>query len=314
MVDRAIAEQRVVYGSHHGFRRARRSRHPARPHPRAAGQPHPQSRRRRRRAAARRGNARDHAAARQRARARSLRRAPSRHRAAARAAESRRASGHPRARQCGRVRGSRAAVPPRARCSSARAKRDRRRADELLRLRCSASVCSRSYWKPRKGSRSNNGTQVQTGIGILALLAAERALETAEVAGAMSLEGLRGTPDAFRRGIAARAPAPRSDGQRCAPARTARGFRRSANRIATAIRACRTRIRCAACRRCTAPRARRSASCAACSRSKRTARPTIRCIFPDEDLILSGGNFHGQPVAQVLDLLAIACADLGVDQ
>src|SRR5690606_28436470 len=43
----------------------------------------------------------------------------------------------------------------------------------------------------------NNGTQVQTGIGVLAVLRAERALETAEVAGAMSLEGLRGTPDAF---------------------------------------------------------------------------------------------------------------------
>jgi histidine ammonia-lyase len=33
-------------------------------------------------------------------------------------------------------------------------------------------------------------------------------------------------------------------------------------------------------------------------------------IFPEEGLVLSGGNFHGQPVAQVLDLLAIACADL----
>ncbi|HYW11515.1 MAG TPA: aromatic amino acid lyase, partial [Longimicrobium sp.] len=36
-------------------------------------------------------------------------------------------------------------------------------------------------------------------------------------------------------------------------------------------------------------------------------------IFPDEGpdgLVLSGGNFHGQPVAQVLDLLAIALTDL----
>ncbi|HEX6560372.1 MAG TPA: aromatic amino acid lyase, partial [Longimicrobiales bacterium] len=33
-------------------------------------------------------------------------------------------------------------------------------------------------------------------------------------------------------------------------------------------------------------------------------------IFPDEGLVISGGNFHGQPVAQALDLLAIACADL----
>lgn len=33
-------------------------------------------------------------------------------------------------------------------------------------------------------------------------------------------------------------------------------------------------------------------------------------IFPDEDLILSGGNFHGQPLALVLDYLAIAMSEL----
>ncbi len=34
-------------------------------------------------------------------------------------------------------------------------------------------------------------------------------------------------------------------------------------------------------------------------------------VFPDEDLIISGGNFHGQPLALVLDFLAIALAELG---
>jgi len=34
-------------------------------------------------------------------------------------------------------------------------------------------------------------------------------------------------------------------------------------------------------------------------------------IFPDEDEILSGGNFHGQPLALALDFLAIALAELG---
>lgn len=34
-------------------------------------------------------------------------------------------------------------------------------------------------------------------------------------------------------------------------------------------------------------------------------------IFPDEDLIVSGGNFHGQPLALGLDFLAIALAELG---
>lgn len=39
-----------------------------------------------------------------------------------------------------------------------------------------------------------------------------------------------------------------------------------------------------------------------------TDNPTI---FPDEDLILSGGNFHGQPLAISLDFLAIALSELG---
>ncbi|MCB0650245.1 MAG: histidine ammonia-lyase [Saprospiraceae bacterium] len=34
-------------------------------------------------------------------------------------------------------------------------------------------------------------------------------------------------------------------------------------------------------------------------------------IFPDDDVILSGGNFHAQPIALVLDYLAIAMAELG---
>lgn len=34
-------------------------------------------------------------------------------------------------------------------------------------------------------------------------------------------------------------------------------------------------------------------------------------IFPEEDLILSGGNFHGQALAYSLDLLAIAMAEIG---
>jgi histidine ammonia-lyase len=34
-------------------------------------------------------------------------------------------------------------------------------------------------------------------------------------------------------------------------------------------------------------------------------------IFVEDDLILSGGNFHGQPLALVLDFLAIATAELG---
>ena len=39
-----------------------------------------------------------------------------------------------------------------------------------------------------------------------------------------------------------------------------------------------------------------------------TDNPTI---FPDEDLIISAGNFHGQPLAVALDAMAIALAEIG---
>ena len=34
-------------------------------------------------------------------------------------------------------------------------------------------------------------------------------------------------------------------------------------------------------------------------------------IFPEEDLVVSGGNFHGQPLALALDYLAIAMSEIG---
>ena len=34
-------------------------------------------------------------------------------------------------------------------------------------------------------------------------------------------------------------------------------------------------------------------------------------VLPDEDMVISGGHFHGEPLAMVLDFLAIAVAELG---
>ena len=39
-----------------------------------------------------------------------------------------------------------------------------------------------------------------------------------------------------------------------------------------------------------------------------TDNPTV---FPDEDVVVSAGNFHGQPIALAMDFLAIAVAELG---
>jgi histidine ammonia-lyase len=161
----------------------------------------------------------------------------------------------------------------------------------------------------KEGIALNNGTQVQTGIGILAFRDVERAIETLEVAGAMSLEGLRGTPDAFHAAI-----------QR---ARPHLGQAESASRLRCLLQSSEIRES----HRTNDPRVQDAYSLRCMPQVHGAARQALSyieqvlaveansatdnpLIFPEEGLVLSGGNFHGQPVAQVLDLLAIVCADL----
>jgi histidine ammonia-lyase len=162
----------------------------------------------------------------------------------------------------------------------------------------------------KEGLALNNGTQVHAGIGVLALLRAERALETLEVAGAMSLEGLRGTPDAFDPLI-----------QRVRPQR---GQLVSAARLRTLLADSEIRES----HRHGDPRVQDAYSLRCMPQVHGAARQAFAfvrevlevevnsatdnpLIFAEEDRVISGGNFHGQPAAQALDLLAIACADLG---
>jgi histidine ammonia-lyase len=163
----------------------------------------------------------------------------------------------------------------------------------------------------KEGLALNNGTQVMTGIGALCLTAAERAVETADVAGAMSLEALRGTPDAFHPAIMR--------------ARPHAGQAASAERLRTLLADSEIRES----HRYGDPRVQDAYSLRCMPQVHGAARNAFAyvrqvleteansatdnpLIFPDEDggLVISGGNFHGQPIAQVLDLLAIALADL----
>jgi histidine ammonia-lyase len=168
--------------------------------------------------------------------------------------------------------------------------------------------------RAKEGLALNNGTQAMTGVGVLALLAAERAVETAEVAGAMSLEAMRGTPDAFDEAIMRVRPQP---GQAESAARLRSLLRES--EIRESHREGDARVQDAYSLRCM-PQVHGAAR-----QALRYVRQVLEVeansatdnplIFPaegpgGEDRILSGGNFHGQPVAQVLDLLAMACADL----
>ncbi|HEX6749989.1 MAG TPA: histidine ammonia-lyase [Longimicrobium sp.] len=163
----------------------------------------------------------------------------------------------------------------------------------------------------KEGLALNNGTQVMTGIGALALLGAERAAETADVAGAMSLEALRGTPDAFHPAIMRARPHP---GQ-AASAERLRALLADSE-IRESHRYGDPRVQDAYSLRCM-PQVHGAARNAFAYvrqvlETEANSATDNPLIFPGEDggLVISGGNFHGQPVAQVLDFLAIALADL----
>lgn len=161
----------------------------------------------------------------------------------------------------------------------------------------------------KEGLALNNGTQVLTGVGILSFLAAERAVETAEVAGAMSLEALRGTPDAFDHLLQAVRPHP---GQITSAARLRELLRDS--EIRESHRHDDPRVQDAYSLRCM-PQVHGAArqglafvrQVLEIEANSATDNPLI---FPEEERVISGGNFHGQPVAQALDMLAMVCADL----
>lgn len=164
----------------------------------------------------------------------------------------------------------------------------------------------------KEGLALNNGTQVMTGIGALVLRGAERLVETAEVAGAMALEGLRGTPDAFHPAIVRARPHP---GQ-AASAERLRALLADSE-IRESHRHGDPRVQDAYALRCM-PQVHGAARNAfgyvrQVLETEANAATDNPLIFPDEGedgLVLSGGNFHGQPVAQVLDLLSMALADL----
>lgn len=161
----------------------------------------------------------------------------------------------------------------------------------------------------KEGLALVNGTQAVTGIGILAVQRFARALDTADVAGAISLEGLRGTPQPFRREIHAARPHP---GQIASAGRLRALL--AGSQIRESHREGDPRVQDAYSLRCM-PQVHGAAREAhgyarrilATEANSATDNPLL---LPGDDLVLSGGNFHAQVVAQCLDLVAIAAADL----
>jgi histidine ammonia-lyase len=163
----------------------------------------------------------------------------------------------------------------------------------------------------KEGISLINGTQAMLAIGCLEVEAARGLADSADTICAMTLDALRGTPRAFDDRIHAARPHP---GQLESAARLRRLLEGS--EIRQSHITCR-RVQDAYSLRC-APQVHgavrdtieNAAATFAIELNSATDNPLV---FDDE--ILSGGNFHGEPLAFHLDFLAVAlCALSGLSE
>jgi histidine ammonia-lyase len=161
----------------------------------------------------------------------------------------------------------------------------------------------------KEGLALLNGTQAMAGVGALALARALRVVELFDLAGAMSLEALRGTPAAFDERIHAARP---HSGQIAAAEHLRRLLEQS--EIRESHRHNDPRVQDAYCLRCMPQVHGATRGALAHVRQvieieagSATDNPLI---FSDGAEIISGGNFHGAPLALALDYAAIALTDL----
>jgi histidine ammonia-lyase len=163
----------------------------------------------------------------------------------------------------------------------------------------------------KEGLALLNGTQAITGVGSLAVGRAARVAKLADLAGAMTLEALKGTPTPFDERIHAVRPHP---GQMAAAVHLRALLTDS--EIRESHRHNDPRVQDAYCLRCM-PQVH-GAVRDALSQTKATleietgAATDNPLIFAGEGAgdILSGGNFHGAPLALTLDASAIAMTTL----
>jgi len=178
----------------------------------------------------------------------------------------------------------------------------------------SAEVLQKKKIKPiilkaKEGLALINGTQVMASIGCLVVEEAELLMKNAQVAGAMSLEALRGTSKAFDEKV--HAIRPHTGQVHCAD--TMRKIVSESAIIASHVNC--EKVQDAYTLRCipqvygpvmdTIDYAKRVLNVEI---NSATDNPLI---FADEEEVISGGNFHGEPLAFIMDYLGIALSEIG---
>ena len=162
---------------------------------------------------------------------------------------------------------------------------------------------------PKEGLALLNGTQVSTALALAGLFELETVFAGAVVSGAMSLDALAGSDAPFD----ARIHNLRGhDGQ----ARSAQVYREllEGSAIRESHRDC-PRVQDPYSLRC---QPQVMGACldlitqqAAVLSTEANAVTDNPLIFPESGEVLSGGNFHAEPVAFAADILALACAEVG---
>ena len=168
----------------------------------------------------------------------------------------------------------------------------------------------------KEGLALLNGTQAMTAVGALAVARARRIVRLADLAGAMSLEALMGTPAAFDERIQHVRP---HKGQGAAAAHLRWLMEQS--QIREAHRTHDARVQDAYCLRCM-PQVHGAVrdvlehvtGVLEIEAGSATDNPLVfaetTAATEIGEAVLSGGNFHGAPLAYAFDYAAIALADL----
>lgn len=159
----------------------------------------------------------------------------------------------------------------------------------------------------KEGLALINGTQVMTAVGALAVCDAENLVKAADITAAMTVEGLRGITDAYYHRVHEVRP---HNGQ----IKCAENMLRLLEGSKLTTRQGELRVQDAYTLRCI-PQIH-GASRDAVNYVKRVVETEINSatdnplIFEDENRVISGGNFHGQPMALAMDFLGIALSEI----
>ena len=161
----------------------------------------------------------------------------------------------------------------------------------------------------KEGLALLNGTQAMHAVGGLSILRAQRLAQVADIAGAMSLEALRGTPAAFDPRLQEARPHP---GQRAVASHLLSLLQGS--EIRESHRKNDLRVQDAYSLRCM-PQVHGAvrdvlSHCIDILLIESGSATDNPLVFAETGDVISGGNFHGAPLGLALDYAAIALTDL----